>query len=113
MTGKNPEYEVNRNEGRVKEGEVLDRAHRDRSEDASGGKDILKRTSGEDVSSAGEDSVRSHTGGKSVRSPDTINAYRAREPRAESGQTVDTINAYRSREPGLESPYWADTEDEP
>jgi hypothetical protein len=94
MTGKNPENEVKR------------------FEEVSRMKGIVKRTGGEDVSSPGEKFVSSHGGEKSVRSPETINAYRAREPRAESGETVDTINAYRSREPGLESPYWADTEDE-
>jgi hypothetical protein len=94
MTGKNPEYEIKR------------------FEEISRTKDFLKRTGGEDVSSPGEKSVSSHRSEKPVRSPDTINAYRAREPRAESHDSVDTINAYRSREPRSDSPYWADTEDE-
>jgi hypothetical protein len=94
MTGKNPEFEVMR------------------FEEISRVKDSLKRAGGEDFSPAGEKFESSHRGEKPVRSPDTINAYRAREPRAESDDSVDTINAYRSTEPCPDSPYWADTEDE-
>jgi hypothetical protein len=100
MTGKNPEYEAKRRyEGRANDGEVVASVHRDRLEEVSRAKEILKRENGEDVSSAGEKFVSRRTDEKSERSPDTINAYRAREPRAESHDTVDTINAYRSREP--------------
>jgi hypothetical protein len=113
MAGKNPEYEAKRYEGRVNEEEVPAPVDRDRWEEVARAKDNLKRAGGEDVFSAGEESVSSHTGRESVRSPDTINAYRAREPRAESHDTVDTINAYRSTEPCAGSPGWPATEDEP
>ena len=108
MTGKNPEFEAKRYQWH--EAEVPTLVDRDRWEEVSRAKDTLRREGEEDAFSAGEKSGRSHTE-RYVRSPDTINAYRAREPRAESHETVDTINAYRSREP--DSPYWADTEDEP
>lgn len=115
MAGKNPEYEATRGEARLSEREVL--VHRDRWEEVSRAKDTLRRAGEEDAFFAGEKSGRSRTGERYGRSPDTINAYRAREPRAESGESVDTINAYRSRygtgQAGLESPYWADIEDEP
>jgi hypothetical protein len=116
-----PEYEAKRYEGRVKEGGVLASVHCDSSEEVSRAKDILKRAGGEDVASAGEKSVSSHTGNKSasshlnevsVDSPDTINAYRDREPRAESSQNPDTINAYRSKEPRSAYPEGATTQDE-
>jgi hypothetical protein len=112
MAGKNPEYEAKGYEGRVNEGEVPASVHRDGWEETARTKDILKRAAGEDVPSPGEKSASSYTGEKPVTSPDTINAYRAREPRAESHETVDTINAYRSTEPCAGSPGWVATEDE-
>ena len=107
-----PEYEAKRYEGRVREGGVLLSVHCDSSEEVSRAKDVLKRAGGEDVSSAGEKSVSSHTGEKSLGDPDTINAYRTREPRAESSDTVDTINAYRSKEPRSELREGTATEEE-
>ena len=93
----------------------------DSSEEVSRAKDILKSAGGEDVASAGEKPVSSHTDEKyvsrhpeetSVHSPDTIDAYRDREPRVESPKTVDTINAYRAKEPRSEYPEGAATEEE-
>lgn len=49
-----PEYEAKRYEGRVKDGGVLLSVHCDSSEWVGRAKDILKRTGGEDISSAGE-----------------------------------------------------------
>ncbi|HEY1895507.1 MAG TPA: hypothetical protein VGG62_04505 [Terracidiphilus sp.] len=113
MAGKNPEYEAKRFEGRVNEDDVPASIDRDRWEEVARAKDNLKTAGGEDVSSAGEKFESSHTGENFGRSPDTINAYRAREPRAESHDTVDTINAYRSTEPCAGSAGWPATEDEP
>jgi hypothetical protein len=116
-----PEYEAKRYEGRVKEGGILASVHCDSSEEVSRAKDILKRAGGEDVASAGEKSISSHTveksvgshlGEESVHSPDTIDAYRDREPRVESSQNPDTINAYRAKEPRSAYPEGAATEDE-
>ena len=101
-----PEYEAKRYEGRVKDGGILVSVHCDSSEEVSRAKDVLKRAGGEDVSSAGEKSVSSHTAETSVRGTPMkqLNAYRAREPRVEASDTVDTINAYRSKEPRSELP---------
>ncbi len=107
-----PEYEAKRYEGRVKDGGILVSVHCDSSEEVSRAKDVLKRAGGEDVSSAGEKSVSSHTAETSVRDPETITAYRTREPRVEASDTVDTINAYRSKEPRSELPEGVATEDE-
>ncbi len=85
-----PEYEAKRYEGRVKDGGILVSVHCDSSEEVSRAKDVLKRTGGDDVSSAGEKSVSSHTVETSAADPDTINAYRTREPRVEASETVDT-----------------------
>ncbi len=52
-----PELEAKRYEGRVKEGGILVSVHCDNSEWVHRAKDILKRTGGEDVSSAGEASA--------------------------------------------------------
>jgi len=49
-----PEYEAKRYEGRVKSGGILLSVHCDTSGEVSAAKDILERTGGEDVSSAGE-----------------------------------------------------------
>jgi hypothetical protein len=106
-----PEYEAKRYEGRVKEGGILVSVHCDSSEEVSRAKDVLERAGGEDVASAGEKSVSSHTGGKfasgtfaSGTTDETKDAYRAREPRAEVSDTVDTVNAYRSKEPRSDLP---------
>ena len=49
-----PEYEAKRYEGRVKAGGTLLSVHCDTSNQISAAKDILKRTGGQDISSAGE-----------------------------------------------------------
>lgn len=49
-----PEYEAKRYEGRIKAGGVLLSVHCDTSDEISRAKDILKQTSAEDISSAGE-----------------------------------------------------------
>jgi len=99
-----PEYEAKRYEGRVKEGGVLVSVHCDSSEEVSRAKDILKRAGGEDVASAGEKSVSSHTTEKSVSSPDTVNAYRSKAPRSEfpdevanEDEILDETRTTRSR----------------
>lgn len=56
-----PEYEAKRYEGRVKEGGVLLSVHCDNSDWVSRAKDILKQAGGDDIASAGEKSVSSHT----------------------------------------------------
>ena len=49
-----PEYEAKRYEGRVKEGGILLSVHSDNSDWTKKAKDILERTGGQDVASAGE-----------------------------------------------------------
>src|SRR6478672_1355974 len=61
-----PEYEAKRYEGRIKDGGVLVSVHCDNSEEVSRAKDILKAAGGEDVASAGEKAVSTHTAGTSV-----------------------------------------------
>jgi hypothetical protein len=80
-----PEYEAKRYEGRVKDGGTLLSVHCDSSEEVSRAKDILKRAGGEDVASAGEKSVSTHTVGS-----ETTDTYRAKEPRSESAQRIAT-----------------------
>src|SRR3954464_7715151 len=52
-----PEYEAKRYEGRIKEGGILVSVHCDDSDWTKRAKEILERTGGEDVSSAGEASA--------------------------------------------------------
>jgi len=52
-----PEYEAKRYEGRIKDGGILLSVHCDNSEWATLAKDILKRTSGQDISSTSEASA--------------------------------------------------------
>lgn len=52
-----PEYEAKRYEGRVREGGILLSVHCDSSDWVDRGKDILKRTGAQDVSSSGEASA--------------------------------------------------------
>ena len=59
-----PEYEAKRYEGRVKDGGVLVSVHCDDSDWVGKGKDILERAGAQDVSSAGEKAVSSHTVGR-------------------------------------------------
>ena len=58
-----PEYEAKRYEGRVKDGGILVSVHCDDSEWVSKAKEILKSAGGEDIASAGEKAVSSHTVG--------------------------------------------------
>lgn len=55
-----PEFEAKRYEGRVKDGGILVSVHCDDSDWTDKAKDILERTGGTDVSSAGEKSVSTH-----------------------------------------------------
>lgn len=52
-----PEYEAKRYEGRLREGGVLLSVHCDTSEQIARAKDLLKRTGGDDIASAGEKAV--------------------------------------------------------
>ncbi|MGI8988260.1 MAG: quinol:electron acceptor oxidoreductase subunit ActD [Bryobacteraceae bacterium] len=65
-----PEYEAKRYEGRVKGGGILLSVHSDSSEWTGKAKDILERTGAEDVSSAGEKAVSTHTVGDRKLDPD-------------------------------------------
>jgi hypothetical protein len=56
-----PEYEAKRYEGRVKNGGVLLSVHCDTSDEISRAEDLLKATGAEDISSAGEEGVASHS----------------------------------------------------
>jgi hypothetical protein len=56
-----PEYEAKRYEGRVKEGGILVSVHCDDSDWVGKAKDILGRVGAQDISSAGEKAVSSHT----------------------------------------------------
>lgn len=58
-----PEYEAKRYEGHVKEGSLLVSVHCDDSDWVSRAKDILKSAGAQDISSAGEKGVSSHTVG--------------------------------------------------
>jgi hypothetical protein len=58
-----PEYEAKRYEGHVKEGSLLVSVHCDDSDWVSRAKDILKNAGAQDISSAGEKGVSSHTVG--------------------------------------------------
>lgn len=80
-----PEYEAKRYEGRVKGGGILVSVHCDSSDEVSRAKDILKRTGGEDIASAGEKSVSTHTVGS-----ERTDTYRPKEPRSESRERVLT-----------------------
>jgi hypothetical protein len=51
-----PEYEAKRYEGRMKQGGILLSVHCDTSEEIKRAKEIMERTGGEDISSAGESS---------------------------------------------------------
>jgi hypothetical protein len=52
-----PEFEAKRYEGRLQKGGILVSVHCDTSEEIKRGKEILKRTGAEDISSAGEASA--------------------------------------------------------
>lgn len=91
-----PEYEAKRYEGRVKDGGILVSVHCDSSEEVARAKDILKAAGGEDVASAGEKSVSSHTIGKDHADVDRADADRATSSSLPSGRfgsphTDDTV----------------------
>ncbi len=56
-----PEYEAKRYEGRVKDGGILVSVHCDSSDEVGRAKDVLKAAGGEDIASAGEKAVSTHT----------------------------------------------------
>jgi hypothetical protein len=53
-----PEYEAKRYEGKLKQGNVLISVHSDNSDETKRAKEIFERGGAEDISSAGEESVR-------------------------------------------------------
>lgn len=62
-----PEYEAKRYEGRVKEGGILVSVHCDDSDWVGKAKDILGRLGAQDIASAGEKAVSSHTVGSEAK----------------------------------------------
>ena len=56
-----PEYEAQRYEGRIKNGGVLLSEHCDTSTEIDSAKEVLKASGAEDISSAGEKSVSTHS----------------------------------------------------
>jgi len=88
-----PEYEAKRYEGRVKGGGILLSVHCDRSEWTSKAKEILERTGAEDVSSAGEKAVSTHTMGDRKLDPDYSETSRGTTA-SERGHSVvsDTLS---------------------
>jgi len=67
-----PEYEAKRYEGRVKDGGILLSVHCDDSDWVDKAKDVLKAAGAEDIASAGEKSVSTHTvDDETVRRPPT------------------------------------------
>jgi hypothetical protein len=89
-----PEYEAKRYEGRVNDGGVLVSVHCDSSDEVSRAKDILEEAGGDDVASAGEKSVSSHT----------VDRDRTRDDRdretVDRDRETDRVNA--NREPRSE-----------
>jgi hypothetical protein len=73
-----PEYEAKRYEGRVKDGGILVSVHCDSSEEVSRAKDVLKAAGGEDIASAGEKAVSSHTDNTTDVANDTTATERNR-----------------------------------
>lgn len=59
-----PEYEAKRYESRIKDGGVLLSVHCDSSEEVNRAKEVLERAGAQDVSSAGEKSVSTHSIGE-------------------------------------------------
>ncbi|MDQ6707468.1 MAG: general stress protein [Acidobacteriota bacterium] len=86
-----PEYEAKRYEGRVKNGGILLSVHSDSSEWTSKAKDILERTGAEDVSSAGEKAVSTHTVGDRKLDPDYSETSRGTTA-SERSRTTDTAD---------------------
>lgn len=82
-----PEYEAKRYEGRVKDGGILVSVHCDSSEEVTRAKKVLEAAGGEDVASAGEKSVSSHTVDSDTAATDP---YRTKVPRSETVESVRT-----------------------
>jgi hypothetical protein len=61
-----PEFEAKRYEGRLQKGGILLSVHCDTSEEIKRAKEVLKRTSAEDITSTGEASVDSKKTGRDV-----------------------------------------------
>ncbi|HXS77184.1 MAG TPA: hypothetical protein VN753_13485 [Terracidiphilus sp.] len=91
-----PEYEAKRYEGRVKDGGILVSVHCDSSEEVSRAKKVLEAAGGEDVASAGEKSVSSHTTGSDT----TTDTYRTKVPRSETVGSVRTEDEIIDEETG-------------
>jgi hypothetical protein len=62
-----PEYEAKRYEGRIQKGGILLSVHCDTSDQIKRGKEILKNTGAEDISSTGESSADTKEASKTVR----------------------------------------------
>jgi hypothetical protein len=62
-----PEYEAKRYEGRIQKGGILLSVHCDTSDEIKQAKEVLERTGGEDISSAGESTSDSTRSGPGVR----------------------------------------------
>src|ERR1700734_3350509 len=62
-----PEYEAKRYEGRIKDGGILLSVHCDTSDQVKRGKEIMKNTGAEDISSTGESSADTKETSKTVR----------------------------------------------
>jgi len=62
-----PEYEAKRYEGRIQKGGILLSVHCDTSEQVKRGKEIMKNTGAEDISSTGESSADTKETSKTVR----------------------------------------------
>ncbi len=85
-----PEYEAKRYEGRVKDGGILLSVHCDSSDEVSRAKDILKAAGGEDVASAGEKSVSTHTVDKVDSDTGRLGRETRKEIRSEREGIEDT-----------------------
>jgi hypothetical protein len=62
-----PEYEAKRYEGRIQKGGILLSVHCDTSDQIKRGKEIMKNTGAEDISSTGESSAHTKETSKTVR----------------------------------------------
>lgn len=102
-----PEYEAKRYEGRVKGGGILLSVHCDKSDWTARAKEILERTGAEDISSAGEKAVSTHTMGDRKLDPDYSTTTREPSESTRRGNLADTADldyneseALRSRTTG-------------
>lgn len=96
-----PEYEAKRYEGRIKEGGILLSVHCDGSDWVSRAKDILKRTGGEDISSAGEASGDYANSDRPIsRTASTLEGDGGRVEYSEDIRDTDEIVTPRTRTGG-------------